>query len=90
MNPGGGELFGRPLYPSIEAIPGNVDLGVFVVPPNAILDGIPRLAAKGMRAGIVISAGFKGIGGAGVALERSLREVRRPRGSGWWARTASA
>jgi acetate---CoA ligase (ADP-forming) len=75
VNPGGGELFGRTLYPSIDAIPGPVDLGVFVVPPNAILDGVPRLAAKGMRAGIVISAGFKEIGGAGVALERSLREA---------------
>jgi len=75
VNPGGGELFGHPLYPSIEAIPGPVDLGVFVVPPNAILEGIPRLASKGMCAGIVISAGFKEIGGAGVALERSLREA---------------
>jgi acetyltransferase len=75
VNPGGGEILGRPLYPSIDAIPGPVDLGVFVVPPNAILEGIPRLAAKGMRAGIVISAGFKEIGGAGVALERSLREA---------------
>jgi acetate---CoA ligase (ADP-forming) len=75
VNPGGGELFGHTLYPSIDAIPGPVDLGVFVVPPSAILEGIPRLAAKGMRAGIVISAGFKEIGGAGVALERSLRET---------------
>lgn len=75
VNPGGGELFGHPLYPSIDAIPGPVDLGVFVVPPKAILEGIPRLAAKGMPAGIVISAGFKEIGGAGVALERSLREA---------------
>src|SRR5512141_983513 len=61
VNPGGGELFGHPLYPSIEAVPGPVDLGVFVVPPNAVLEGIPGLAAKGMRAGIVI--------------ERSLREA---------------
>jgi acetyltransferase len=75
VNPGGGELFGHPLHASIEAIPGPVDLGVFVVPPIAVLEGIPRLAAKGMRAGIVISAGFKETGGAGVALERSLREA---------------
>jgi len=75
VNPGGGELFGRTLYPSIEAIPGSVDLGGFVVPPTASLETIPRLAAKGMRAAIVISAGFKEIGGTGVALERSLREA---------------
>ena len=42
--------------------------------------GSRRLAAKGMRAGIVISAGFKEIGGAGVALERSLLEAARIRG----------
>ncbi|MBP2682885.1 MAG: CoA-binding domain protein [Deltaproteobacteria bacterium] len=80
VNPAGGELFGRPLYPSIDAIPGPVDLGVFVVPPNAILEGIPRLAARGMRAGIAISAGFKEVGGEGIALERSLREAARSAG----------
>ncbi len=72
VNPGGGELLGRPLIPSIEAIDGTVDLGVFVVPPKAILEGIPALAAKGMRAAVAISAGFKEVGGAGISLERDL------------------
>ncbi len=72
VNPSGGELLGRPLYTSIAAIPGPVDLGVFVVPPRAILEGIAPLAAKGMRAAIAISAGFKEVGGEGVALEREL------------------
>ena len=80
VNPAGGELFGRTLHTSIEAIPGPVDLGVFIVPPKAILDGIPRLAAKGMRAGIAISAGFKEVGGEGVVLERLLRETARSAG----------
>ncbi|GAB4228768.1 MAG: acetate--CoA ligase [Deltaproteobacteria bacterium] len=75
VNPAGGELFGRPLYPSIDAIPGTVDLGVFIVPPKAVIEGIPALARKGMKAAIAISAGFKEVGGEGVALERSLREV---------------
>jgi acetyltransferase len=75
VNPSGGEILGRPLYPSIEAIPGPVDLGVFVVPPKAILEGIPSLARKGMKAAIAISAGFKEVGGEGVALEKSLKEA---------------
>jgi acetyl coenzyme A synthetase (ADP forming)-like protein len=75
VNPGGGELLGHPLYPSIDAIPGPVDLGVFVVPPKAILEGIPTLARKGMKAAVAISAGFKEVGGEGVSLERALREV---------------
>ncbi|HEX9205551.1 MAG TPA: CoA-binding protein [Candidatus Deferrimicrobiaceae bacterium] len=72
VNPSGGELLGHPLHPSIESIPGPVDLGVFVVPPKAILSGIPALARKGMKAAIAISAGFKEVGGEGVALERGL------------------
>ncbi len=75
VNPGGGDLLGFPLYPSIGAIPGPVDLGVFVVPPKAIIEGIPLLAAKGMRAAIAISAGFKEVGGEGFALERALEEA---------------
>jgi len=80
VNPAGGELLGRPLFPSIEAIPGPVDLGVFVVPPKAILEGIPALARKGMKAAIVISAGFKEVGGEGTVLERALRDVARETG----------
>ncbi|MGZ8474110.1 MAG: acetate--CoA ligase family protein [Candidatus Deferrimicrobiaceae bacterium] len=75
VNPGRGEILGHPLYPSIEAIPGPVDLGVFVVPPKAILEGIPALARKGMKAAIAISAGFKEVGGEGVSLERALKAV---------------
>jgi len=80
VNPGGGDLLGRPLFPSIEAIPGPVDLGVFIVPPKAILEGIPALARKGMKAAIAISAGFKEIGGEGTRLERGLKEVARETG----------
>jgi len=75
VNPSGGELLGLPLFPSIESIPGPVDLGVFVVPPNAILAGIPALARKGMKAAIAISAGFKEVGGEGIALEKRLKEA---------------
>jgi acetyltransferase len=75
VNPSGGELLGRQLYESLDAIPGPVDLGVFVVPPKAILTGIPPLARKGMKAAIAITAGFKEVGGEGVALEKALAEV---------------
>ena len=77
VNPSGGELLGKPVHPSIEEIPGKVDLGVFIVPPDSVIDGIPRLARKGMRAAIVISAGFKEMGGEGAGRERALREAAR-------------
>jgi len=75
VNPAGGEVLGRSFYRDIGAIPGGVDLGVFVVPPPAIIEAIPLMAEKGMKAAIVISAGFKEIGGEGENLERALRKA---------------
>ncbi|MGE5663485.1 MAG: acetate--CoA ligase family protein [Deltaproteobacteria bacterium] len=73
VNPAGGEVLGRPILRSLDEIPGPVDLGVLVVPPGAVVEAIPRLAAKGMKAAIVISAGFKETGKVGASLERTLR-----------------
>ncbi len=75
VNPAGGEVLGRTFYREIGAIPGSVDLGVFVVPPKAVLEAVPLLAEKGMKAAVVISAGFKEIGGEGQSLEQALREA---------------
>ncbi len=77
VNPGGGEVLGRRVHSSIEEIPGPVDLGIFVVSPSAVIEGIPRLAEKGMKAAVVISAGFKETGGEGASLERALCNVAR-------------
>ncbi len=73
VNPAGGEVLGRPMLRSLDEIPGPVDLGVLAVAPRDVVDAIPRLAMKGMKAAIVISAGFKETGKVGAMLERSLR-----------------
>ena len=77
VNPGGGDVLGHPLLTSVEAVPSPIDLGVFVVSPKDILKSFPVLAAKGMKAAIVISAGFKEIGGEGVTLERELAAMAK-------------
>lgn len=75
VNPAGGEILGKVIHRDIGSLPAGVDLGVFVIPPSSVIEAIPRLAEKGMRAAIVISAGFREIGGEGVSLERALRET---------------
>jgi acetyltransferase len=59
-------------YPSVSAIPDQVDLAVIVIPKELILDVIDECAEKGVKGIVVISAGFKEIGEKGVALEREL------------------
>src|SRR5437016_1219115 len=46
-------------YTSIEAIPGEVDLAILVVPARFVLDTVEACGRKGVRAVVVISAGFK-------------------------------
>lgn len=78
VNPTSKHVQAIPAYASVEAIPGEVDLAVIVVPAAQVLDVVESCAKKGVKALVVISAGFKEIGGEGVARETALRDsVRR-------------
>ncbi len=64
-----------PTYPSVSAIPESVELAVIVVPPEAVLDVAEDCGRAGVQGLIVITAGFKEIGGAGRELEQKLIEI---------------
>lgn len=66
-----------PAYPTVDAIPGPVDLAVIVVPAASVLETVEACGRKGVRALVVISAGFKEIGPEGRARETALRETVR-------------
>jgi acetyl coenzyme A synthetase (ADP forming)-like protein len=61
-------------YPGIEAVPGSVDLAILVVPVGQVLEVTEACGRKGVRAVVVLSAGFKEIGEEGAARERALVE----------------
>jgi acetyl coenzyme A synthetase (ADP forming)-like protein len=64
-------------YPEVTAIPDPVDLAFIIVPRQAVLATIDQCAEKGVRGVVVISAGFKEVGGEGVRLEQELAERLR-------------
>jgi acetate---CoA ligase (ADP-forming) len=64
-------------YPDIAAIPGPVDLGVIVIPADHVLEAAKACGEKGVKALVVISAGFKETGEHGKARELELLEVAR-------------
>ena len=61
-----------PAYASVAALPATPDLVVVVVPPQAVLETVEQAGQRGVKGLIVITAGFKEIGGAGRALEDQL------------------
>ncbi|HXF81151.1 MAG TPA: GNAT family N-acetyltransferase, partial [bacterium] len=80
VNPAATEVQGQPSFPSIEAVPGPVDLAVIVVPAAALADVAAQCARKGVRALVVISSGFAEIGEAGRQRQARLLEICRASG----------
>ena len=77
VNPKATHVQSVPAYPTVEAIPGPVDLAVIVVPAAHVLEAVESCGKKGVRALVVISAGFKEVGGEGVTRETALRDAAR-------------
>jgi acetate---CoA ligase (ADP-forming) len=67
-------------YQSVLDVPGPVDLAVLVVPAPAVVQAARDCAAKGVRAIVVISAGFAETGPEGAERQRELLAVCRAAG----------
>ncbi len=65
-------------YPKIAAVPEKVDLAVITTPAATVPGLIKECAEAGVKGAVIISAGFKETGPAGVELERQvLAEARK-------------
>ena len=67
-------------YPSVLAVPDDIDLAVVVVPAEQVLAVVEECAYKRVRGLVVLSAGFAEAGEEGAALERRVVEAARRRG----------
>ena len=80
VNPGRDSVMGIKAYPSVRDIPGEVDLAVFTVPASQVLRAMDDCVEKGVKAALVISAGFKELGGDSERMEGELVEKARSAG----------
>jgi acetate---CoA ligase (ADP-forming) len=80
VNNKGGEILGKQAYKTVQEIPGEVDLAVVSIPSKFVIQTVEQCGEKGVKAMIVISAGFKEIGGEGAELEKKLVETAQKYG----------
>ena len=80
VNPKASSIYSIPAIPSVEAIPGPVDLAVISVPKQFVMEVAEQSIARGVQGLVVISAGFREVGGEGVELERRLTALVRAHG----------
>ncbi|HSG77565.1 MAG TPA: bifunctional acetate--CoA ligase family protein/GNAT family N-acetyltransferase [Burkholderiales bacterium] len=77
VNPKHRSVHGVPCFGAIGKVPGRVDLAVIATPAATVPDIIEQCGKAGVRAAVVISAGFSETGPAGAKLERALLENAR-------------
>ena len=73
-------ILGMKAYSCLMDVPEPVDLAVVVVPSRHVLSVIRDCAAKGTDSVVIISAGFKEVGSAGLLLEEEMLKLSRNSG----------
>ncbi|MFT4249674.1 MAG: CoA-binding protein, partial [Pseudomonas sp.] len=75
INPKREEIGGRRCLASIEQLPDGVDVAILAIPQPAVLEAVRALAARGVGAAVIFSAGFAEAGEAGQAQQREIARI---------------
>ena len=77
INPKGGSLLGRPIYPTVMDLPDPVDMAIILIPAAGVANVLKECAKRGIHAVIVASGGFRETGDQGSKLEKELMDIAR-------------
>jgi acetyl coenzyme A synthetase (ADP forming)-like protein len=80
VNPKSPEILGRIAYPTLAAIPGDVDAAVIAIPARGVPQIVEEAGQKKIPLVVIISSGFGEIGPAGKVLEEEVMAVARTYG----------
>ncbi|MBZ5696047.1 MAG: bifunctional acetate--CoA ligase family protein/GNAT family N-acetyltransferase [Acidobacteriia bacterium] len=74
VNPKHPVVLGHASHATIGQVPGKVDLAIIVTPAATVPGIVGECIDAGVKAAVVISAGFRELGAEGQALERKISE----------------
>ncbi len=77
IHPKATEIDGITCYPRLTDLPEKPDLAVILLPSEQVLNSLKELGEAGITNVIVISSGFKEIGGSGIEREQKLIEMAK-------------
>ena len=77
INPKPEKIKGLKPYPKVTDVKGKIDLAVFAIPAPLVPKSLLECGKAGIRAAIIISAGFKECGPEGAKLEREVAEISK-------------
>ena len=80
VNPSGEPILGCATVPSVDALPGGVDLALVSLPAPSVPEAIKALAARGVRAAVILSSGFGEVDDDGRSSQAGLLATARAAG----------
>lgn len=69
-----------PAHANLDEVPEVPELAVVAVPPQGVLDAVRDCARRGVKAAVILSAGFSEMGDEGRRLQEQIGEVARDTG----------
>jgi acetate---CoA ligase (ADP-forming) len=92
INPKAGEIEGLPAWANVRDVPHPVDMAIITIPAPMVPAAVRDCAEKGVKAMVLISAGFAETGPAGKALQDEVLGIAKsagirfmgPNGMGIW------
>ena len=67
-------------YATISDIPDSVDLAMVILPPRPALTAVKEAIDKGIKGVVIVSAGFREVGGEGLEIENTIVGLCREAG----------
>ena len=75
VNPKADQILGLLAYADVADVPDPVDLAVVVLPAPLTPNVLRACGERGIKSVIIISGGFKEVGGTGLELEKECRQI---------------
>ncbi|BBO78452.1 acyl-CoA synthetase [Desulfosarcina widdelii] len=80
VNPKAKSIASVRAYPDIQDIPDPIELAIIILPPRLAESAIKQAIEKGVKAVVIVSAGFKEVGGEGLEIEKRIVAMCREAG----------
>jgi acetyltransferase len=77
VNPKAKSILSVKTFPTIKAISDSVDLSIIILPPAACLRAVEESIEKGVKGIVIVSAGFREVGGEGLEIENRIVSLCR-------------
>jgi acetyl coenzyme A synthetase (ADP forming)-like protein len=75
VNPKARSILSVKAYPTLSDIPDPVDLAIIILPPEASLAAVEESVRKGIKGIVIVSAGFREVGGEGLEIENRIVSI---------------